>query len=135
MQRTISFSFLFLCFNLFYWSTVDLQCCGNFSCTAKWFSYTYIYTFLFFKFLFYFWSHCMAWGILVPRPGIEPMPPAVEVQSPNHWTAREVPMHSFSYSFPLWFITGYWYSSLCYTVGPYCLNLNIFMLVCFLIEI
>ena len=27
--------------------------------------------------------------------------------------------HSFSYSFPLWFSTGYWiYSSLCYTVGP-----------------
>ena len=30
-------------------------------------------------------------GILVPRPGIEPVAPAVEAQSPNHWTAREVP--------------------------------------------
>ena len=28
-------------------------------------------------------------GILVPQPGIEPVPPAVEVRSPNHWTARE----------------------------------------------
>ena len=28
-------------------------------------------------------------GILVPQPGIEPGPPAVEAQSPNHWTARE----------------------------------------------
>ena len=27
-------------------------------------------------------------------PGIEPMPPAVEAQSPNHWIAREVPSHS-----------------------------------------
>ena len=27
----------------FYWSVVDLQCCLHFSCTAKWFSYTYIY--------------------------------------------------------------------------------------------
>ena len=25
------------------WSTVDLQCCVNFCCTAKWFSYTYIH--------------------------------------------------------------------------------------------
>ena len=43
---------------LFYWSIVDLQCCINFYCKAKWFGYTYI--------------------------------------------------HSFSYSFPSWFITGYW---------------------------
>ena len=27
-----------------------------------------------------------------PRPGIEFMPPAVEVQSPNNWTTREFPM-------------------------------------------
>ena len=33
----------------------------------------------------------MACGVLVPRPGIEPAPPAVEAQSLNHWTAREVP--------------------------------------------
>ena len=34
----------------------------------------------------------MAWGILVPLPGIESVPPAVEVQSPNYWTASEFPM-------------------------------------------
>ena len=33
----------------------------------------------------------MACGILVPRPGMEPMPPALEAQGFNHWTAREVP--------------------------------------------
>ena len=33
----------------------------------------------------------MARGILVPRPGIEPIPPKVETWSLNHWTAREVP--------------------------------------------
>ena len=33
----------------------------------------------------------MACGILVPQPGIKPTPPAVEAQSRNHWTAREVP--------------------------------------------
>ena len=30
--------------------------------------------------------------ILVPQPGIEPMLPTVEVQSPSHPTAREVPL-------------------------------------------
>ena len=44
-----------------------------------------------FFFFFFFWL-C---GILVPRPGIEPAPPAVEVQSLNHWTAREVPVCVF----------------------------------------
>ena len=29
--------------------------------------------------------------ILVPRPGIEPMPYALKAQSLNHWTAREFP--------------------------------------------
>ena len=33
----------------------------------------------------------MACGILVLWPGIEPRPPALEAQSPNHWTTREVP--------------------------------------------
>ena len=28
-------------------------------------------------------------GILVPRPGMEPVPPAVEAGSPSHWTTRE----------------------------------------------
>ena len=29
--------------------------------------------------------------IPVPRPGIEPVPPAVDARSSNHWTAREFP--------------------------------------------
>ena len=33
-----------------------------------------------------------ACGILVPLRGIEPVLPAVEVRSFNHWTAREVPV-------------------------------------------
>ena len=36
----------------------------------------------------------MAGGILVPQPGIELPPPAVEAWSPNHWTAREVPQNT-----------------------------------------
>lgn len=30
-------------------------------------------------------------GILVPQPGMEPLPPAVEAWSVNHWTTRVVP--------------------------------------------
>ena len=40
---------------------------------------------------FFFWPRQVACGILVLQPGIEPMPSAVKVQSPNHWTAREFP--------------------------------------------
>ena len=32
----------------------------------------------------------MAFGILVPQPGIEFMPPALQVSSLNHCTVREV---------------------------------------------
>ena len=38
------------------------------------------------------------WGILIPQPGIEPASPALEVQSLNHWTTREVP-HMCLYPF------------------------------------
>ena len=38
-------------------------------------------------------------GMLVPQPGMEPVPLALEVQSLNHCPAREVPMDSLkSYS-------------------------------------
>ena len=36
-----------------------------------------------------FGPRCVPCGILAPRPGIEPTPPALEAQSLNHWTARE----------------------------------------------
>ena len=43
------------------------------------------------SFFFFFLLHLEACGILVPWPGIEPVPPAVEAQSSNHWTTREFP--------------------------------------------
>ena len=39
----------------------------------------------------------LAGGILVPRPGIKPVLPALEAQSLNHWTTREVPDFIFKY--------------------------------------
>ena len=47
-----------------------------------------------------FWGCCVACGILVPQPGIQPVPPAVEAWSPNHCTAREVP-YGCSFTFTL----------------------------------
>ena len=44
---------------------------------------------LFYLIFYFLWPHRVACGILAPRPGIEPMSPAVETQSLNHWTARE----------------------------------------------
>ena len=35
--------------------------------------------------------HCLACGILVPQPGIEPVPPIGEAENLNSWTTREVP--------------------------------------------
>ena len=36
------------------------------------------------------WLCCVACGILVPWPGIKPVPPTVEAESLNHWIARDV---------------------------------------------
>ena len=42
------------------------------------------------KFFSNFWLLCTDYGILVLWPGFKPMPAAMEVQSPNHWTTREM---------------------------------------------
>ena len=42
-----------------------------------------------------FRSYPGACEFLVPQPGIEPAPPALEVQSLNHWTTWEAPRCSF----------------------------------------
>ena len=55
--------------------------------------------FAFFSFLFlFFWLHHEACRILVPQPGIEPVPPEVEAQSLNPWTMGEVPEMVFKYN-------------------------------------
>ena len=45
-------------------------------------------------FYYYYFGLLCAWhvacGILVPQPGIEPVFPAVEAWSLNHWTVREI---------------------------------------------
>ena len=46
-----------------------------------------------------FWLRHRVCGILVPQPGTEPAPLALEVWSFNHWTAREVPWSWFIRNF------------------------------------
>ena len=46
----------------------------------------------YFIFMYLFWRCCAAYGILALQPGIGPISPAVESQSPNHSTAREDPV-------------------------------------------
>ena len=45
------------------------------------------------------WPYHVAYGILVPPPGIKPAAPAVEAGSLNHWPAREVLAVSFIENF------------------------------------
>ena len=54
-----------------------------------------LYSNCIFNFIFIFIFGRAACGILVPRPGMEPMPPAFERWSLNHWTAWEVPIFNF----------------------------------------
>ena len=43
--------------------------------------FAFLKKFFFFNFFFMFCPHGTAWEILVPRPGIKPVPQALEVQS------------------------------------------------------
>ena len=52
----------------------------------------------FFFLTFTLWPCHSACCTLVPQPGIEPLSPALEVQSLNHWTSREVPLFLFYFA-------------------------------------
>ena len=95
-------------------------------------THIYIHTIILFHLLFkfiLFFGH-VTYGILVPQPGIKPMSPAVDTQSLNHWTAREV---FYSSSFTLWFSTGCWVQFPMLYIGP-CLSI-LYTTVCFLVSI
>ena len=69
-------------------SLCSRHCPRCFACTTS-------LTFFQHCFFFFFWPHSVTWGILVPRPGIEPAPPALEAWSLNLWTTREVCQQCF----------------------------------------
>ena len=58
-----------------------------------------------FFFFYFFLLHWVACEILVLQPGIEPIRPTVEAQSPNHWTTRE-------------FLTSSSFGQTCGSIGP-----------------
>ena len=60
-------------------------------CFFPFFELISILSFPFFSFFLIFLLCHAACGILVTRPGIEPMPLALEAQSLNHWTAKGNP--------------------------------------------
>ena len=53
---------------------------------------------LFLLYVLVFFGH-EGCGILVPRPGVEPSPPALEALSLNHWIARGIPGVTFCMAF------------------------------------
>ena len=64
----------------------------SFGYTQRWDCWITWWVYL--KKIFFWLSHATC-RILIPQPGIEPRPSAVEVWSPNHWTASEVPYFTF----------------------------------------
>ena len=50
------------------------------------------------------WLCCLACGILFPWPGIEPRAIAVKMLSPNHRTAREVPIWTWDERMLTWLL-------------------------------
>ena len=68
---------------------------------ACWFFFIKIYIYIFICFYLFIWLHWIlaiahrifSWGTwdLVPRPGIEPGPPALQVRSLSLWVPRQVP--------------------------------------------
>ena len=57
---------------------------------------------------FLFWPYYAACRILVPQPGIKPVPLAVEVQSPNYWITREDPFRSVQSLNRVWLFRTPW---------------------------
>ena len=58
------------------------------------FIFLFVFFFVVVVVVFIFWPHRVVCKILAPWPGIQPLPlqgEALEVQSLNHWTAREEP--------------------------------------------
>ena len=84
----------------YYWIIIcysRLFCCLSYPKFGYWKPFTLFVMFFQYArmFVFFFLLHLGACGILVPRPEIEHMPPALGAQCLNHRMIREVPLSSF----------------------------------------
>ena len=106
------------------WSIVNLQCCVSFKCTPKLFSFIYIHTFIYiyiYSFSDSFPLCCQVASVVSDsvRPhGLQPTRLLRPWDSPGKNTG--VGCH-FLLHFHYRLLQNTEYSSLCYTVGPYCL--------------
>ena len=82
-----AFNFNFI-FNSLLWKISIIQ--KSWKNFIKWTSVYLPPRFYHWYFTFLFFFGCAARHVELPWPGIEPMPPAVEAQSLNHWTTREI---------------------------------------------
>ena len=85
-------------FLFFYRRIINLQCCANFCCTAKWLSYTYTHSYLFIGHI-----HGMC---KFPGQGSNPLHSNDNIGFLSCCTARELGRSLFKYSLPLWFLSG-----------------------------
>ena len=70
----------------------------NYSADDKQDHHTQIYIYIYFFSFFNWGRHYAGCGIIVPWPGIEPIPLLVKTRSPNHLTATEVYTETFDTS-------------------------------------
>ena len=89
----------FTCFFLFFFNrasnVLSPLICRSLTCLLDknpFFCFYFLSSFIYFS----WWCHA-AFGILVSWPGIEPIPPALEAQCPNHRTCRESSFYIFGY--------------------------------------
>ena len=79
-------------------------CSSEIDAEFYWIPLLYLCISALFLFCFVFWGFVLFLAAphglrdlssLTRGPGIEPMPPAVEARSPNHWSAREFPLYFY----------------------------------------
>ena len=73
--------------------------------------------------VYFFWPCCVACGIFIPWPGVEPTRPTTATQSPNHWTAREVPENAIISA-----EKSYWIRSVYFEPNRYILSVSLLII-------
>ena len=73
--------------------------------------------------LFFLAMLCSMWDLFIPWPGVEPTRPTTATQSPNHWTAREVPENAIISA-----EKSYWIRSVYFEPNRYILSVSLLII-------